>query len=195
VDTCVSIPSRPAYRFASTSTTEGALLLLPDGACRKDLRCRKVKFQQCAIENALSWYQFANERLEKDIPNGSLILVTGCDVASSWGIASFSEVSSNMEVELSFSPSHHGTYLWETNVSATVRTSPRYRRIPATRENSETLSIWNQPAVEGVRNLIMAPASHTVDASRGTFNDVRGNLTYNITNNIALGAVNDMCKY
>jgi hypothetical protein len=123
-----------------------------------------------------------------------LILVTGFDVTSSWGIASFSDVSSNMEVELSFSPSHHGMYSWETNVSATVRTSPGSEPIPALRENSGGLSIWNQPAVEGVRDLIMAPASRTVDASRGTFNEVRGNQTYHITNNITLGAVDDSCK-
>jgi hypothetical protein len=134
--------SRPAFRFNSTAATEGALLVLPEGASRKDLRSRKAQFRRCAIENALYWYQFANERLERDIPNGSLILVTGCDMASSWGIASFSDISSDVEVELSLYPSHRGTYMWETNVSATLRTSPGYESISAfNQEISGALSV------------------------------------------------------
>jgi hypothetical protein len=189
--------SRPAYRFASTATTEGALLILPEGASRQDVRSHKAQFRQCAIENALRWYIFANERLERDIPNGSLILVTGCDMTSSWGIASFSDVSSDMEVELSFSPSpsHRGTYLWETNVSATVRTSPGYEPISTlNQENGGRLSVWDQPAAEGVRDLVMTSASGIVDASHGTFNEVGGNQIYHITNNIALATVGDACK-
>ena len=187
--------SRPAYRFTSTATTEGALLVLPEGASRKDLRSQKAQFRKCAIDNALCWYQFANNRLQRDIPNGSLILVTGCDMASSWGIASFSDVSSDVEVELTFYPSHRGTYLWETNVSATLRTSPGYEPIsPLNQVDSGALSIWDQADTEGIRDLIMASASHSVDASHGTFNEVGGNQIYNITNNIALATVGERCK-
>jgi hypothetical protein len=116
-------------------------------------------------------------------------------MTSSWGIASFSEVSAEMEVELSFSPSHHGTYSWETNVSATVRTSPGHELISAlNRENSGVLSIGHQPVAEGVQDLIMALASRTVDASHRIFNEVGGNQIYNIMNNIALAAIGERCK-
>src|SRR5882762_8018505 len=142
----------PTYRFTSSAATEGAILLLPDGAYRTDLRGRKVNFRQYAIQNALRWYQFANQHLDREIPNGSLILVTGCDMASSWGIASFSDVSSDVEVELTFYPSHRGTYLWETNVSATLRTSPGYEPIsPLNQVDSGALSIWDQADTEGIR--------------------------------------------
>jgi hypothetical protein len=117
-------------------------------------------------------------------------------MASSWGIASFSDVSPDMEVELSFSPSHGGSYSWDTNiVSATVRTSPGCESISAlNRENSGARSIWDQSAARGVQDLIMASAARTVDASNGTFNEVGGNQIYNITNNIALATIGDRCK-
>lgn len=191
----IRMRSSPAYRFSSTATTEGAVLLLPDGASRKDLLNRKDSFQEYAMHNALRWYQFANQHLGRQIPNGSLILVTGCDMAFKWGIASFSDVSSDVEVELSFIPSYRGTYSWETNiVSATVRTSPGHESISAlNRVNSE--AVWHQPTAEGVRDLIMASPSGNIDASHGTFNEVRGNQTYNITNNIALATIGDRRKF
>jgi hypothetical protein len=152
---------------------------LPEGASRKDLRNRKPDFRQCAIENALRWYQFANQHLGREIPNGSLILVTGCDMAFSWGIASFSDVSSDKEVELSFRPSYGGTYSWETNiVSATVRTNSGH----------ESISALNRV------NSRMPTMASTVDASHGVFNEVGGNQIYNITNNIAQATIHDRCK-
>jgi len=101
-DVMVTGRSTAGYRFTCSSTTQGAVLLMPDGASRKDLRNRKPDFRQYAMQNALHWYQFANQHLGRETPNGSLILVTGCDMASSWGIASFSDVSEDVEVELSF---------------------------------------------------------------------------------------------
>ena len=101
----IRMHSSPAYHFTSTVATEGVVLLLPEGASCIDLWLFKALFRQYAIENALRWYQFANKYLGGDIPNGSLILVTGCDMAPSWGITLFSDVSPDMEVELRFSPS------------------------------------------------------------------------------------------
>ena len=181
--------SSPPFLFTSKAATEGALLIFPEGASRKDLRGRKAQFRQYALENALRWYQFANQYLDRDIPNGSLILVTGCDMANSWGIASFSDVPPNMGVELKFSLSYRGTYSWETNVSATVRTGPGHRISATNQVNGGMLSGWDQPAVEGVRDLIMG--SRNVDASRGTFNEVGGNQINNITNNFSLATTDD----
>lgn len=117
-------------------------------------------------------------------------------MASSWGIASFSDVSSDMEVELSFCPSYHGTYSWETNVSATVRTSPELQSISAlNRMNIGAPSIGAQPAVDSLRDQMMASVSHTnVDASRGTFNEVSGNQI-NITNIYPPASIRDECQY
>jgi len=195
LNTYIRVRSRPAYRFTSAAAAEGALLLLPEGASRKDLRFRKAQFRQYAIDNALRWYQFANQQLGGEILNGSLILVTGCDMASSWGIASFSDVSSDVTVELNFNPSHCGTYTWETNVSATVRTSPGYESMSALNwDNSGVLSITDQPAAGEIRDIVMASSPHRLDASHSTFNEVGGNQIYNITTNIALATIGDRCK-
>ena len=165
----------PSYHFTSstTRTTEGAVLLLPEGASRKDLWNYQRHFQQYAMQNALCWYQFANVYLGREIPNGSLILVTGCDMASSWGIASFPSLSSDMEIELHLRPSYRGTYAWKTNVgSATVRTSPGHQLISdLNRANSGAPSTSDQPTAEG-RDL---SSSWAVDARGGIITQVTGN--------------------
>ena len=170
---------------------------MPDGASRIDLRNRKARFQRYAIENALRWYEFANGHLEKEIPNGSLILVTGCDMTSAWGLASFSDVPENVEVELSFSPSSGDgrplsrTFSWETNVPVTVRTSLQYESISAL--NHRALSGQDQPAAEAVRGLhpLITSASQNVDARHGTVNTVGRNQIYNITNHITVSHISD----
>jgi hypothetical protein len=173
---------RSAYRFISTATTEGALLVLPEGASRRDLRSRKALFRRCAMENALCWYRFANKQLERDIPNGSLVLVTGCDMTSSWGIASFADISSDMDVELKLYPSQRGTYFWETNVPSATRTGAGYESISA------LTRMWDRAG------SMMASGSRSIDASHGTFNEINGNQTYNITNNISLTTIGGRCK-
>lgn len=175
---------------------------MPDGASRKDLRRRKAYFHQCAIQNALLWYQFANEHLDTETPNGSLILVTGCDMASSWGIASFSDVLEDVEVELNFTPSYRDnlscTYLWQTNVSASVRTNPGLESIPALHQTDSGLQSVsrNQPAPETIRDPPSLPASqdyHHVNASRSIFNDV-GGYQVNVTNHIMLPSAGNVCR-
>lgn len=147
------------------------------------------------MDNVLCGYQFANGELDGTIPNRSLILVTGCDMASSWGIAVFSDVSSDME--LNFKPCHQGTYSWETNVSVTIRTSPGYKLMSALNwDNSGALSVMDQPATRGVDDIAMASvsASCRLDASHSTFNEVGGNQIYNIMTNIALDTIGKRCK-
>ena len=43
---------------------KGTVLLMPDGASRKDLWGRKAHFRQYTIQNALRWYEFANLYLD-----------------------------------------------------------------------------------------------------------------------------------
>jgi hypothetical protein len=188
-DMYIRIPSRPAYRFTSTASTEGAALLLPEGASRLDILNRISDFKHYTMQNALLWYQFANEHLGREIPNGSLMLVTGCDMAFSWGIASFSDVSSDMEVELSFSPSRAGTYTWETStMCATVRSSPEQEsRSFVNRVSSQAPIILDQQPARELRELTMTLSSHTVDVNH--MSQVRGNQINNITNNIGLVAI------
>lgn len=112
------------------SSSQGAILLLPDGASRVDLRNLK-KFRSHAAKNALAWYEYVNGSLGREAANGSLYLVTGCDKATSWGVASFSHASKESGVSLKFTAaklvegSASYAYSWETYSPAAVRTGPK----------------------------------------------------------------------
>ncbi|KAJ7679997.1 hypothetical protein B0H14DRAFT_2192421, partial [Mycena olivaceomarginata] len=82
----------------STSSKETAVLLLPDGASRTDLR--RKKFRDYALKNAQRWYAFVNGDLERMVNNGDLYLVTGTDKSSSWSVAAFENHSEDCKVSL-----------------------------------------------------------------------------------------------
>ncbi|KAJ7277550.1 hypothetical protein C8J57DRAFT_1028278, partial [Mycena rebaudengoi] len=70
----------------STSSKEAAVLLLPDGASRSDLR-RLKKFRNYALRHAQRWYAFVNGELERMVESNALYLVTGVDKCSAWSVA------------------------------------------------------------------------------------------------------------
>jgi len=127
------LPLRGGGGFQFTSTTaEGAILCLPDGGCREDLRDRGSFLEQ-ALKHGLQWYEYTNITRKRLAPNGSLYLITGCDKAASWGIASFSDRSGGDELSLKFtaaqiaSGSTSYAYKWETSSPAIVRVGPTTR--------------------------------------------------------------------
>ncbi|KDQ33861.1 hypothetical protein PLEOSDRAFT_1073982 [Pleurotus ostreatus PC15] len=65
------------------SSTEGAVLHLPDGASRINIHAKQTHFQQQAAKHAEAWYRFAVTE-GFNISNGSLYLITGCDKTKSW---------------------------------------------------------------------------------------------------------------
>lgn len=80
------------YEF-SLSSSEGALLVLPEGAESYNLLKRKI-FRDAAIRNGVDWYNFAEEQLGRIITHDSLYLITACHKAHSWSVAAFHETSS-----------------------------------------------------------------------------------------------------
>ncbi|KAF8553282.1 hypothetical protein OG21DRAFT_1510417 [Imleria badia] len=76
-----------SYEFVPTST-EGAILILPQGATRHDL-LPKERFRMTAIEHAFDWYEIARKRHGESIGGCSLYLITGFYKARSWSLASF----------------------------------------------------------------------------------------------------------
>lgn len=186
--------SCPCFRF-TCSSSEGAILLLPDGACRRDLVKKRKDFSEHAICNALRWYRFANEEQGREIPNGSLILVTGCDMAVSWGIASLSGPCGSNGVELNFVPSHGIgmdtstiTYSWQTNCSAIVRAGPKHRisrpiMALSTRSVGQAQTLPGEERQDVPLSSISGTFSNSrfVDSSYSSFNDVgrdQINITY-----------------
>jgi hypothetical protein len=78
------------YEFKAFSD-EGAILVLPEGSTQKDLRSIQ-KFREYATNNAFSWYCHTHRSLKEDVPNGSLLLITGRVGSMSYGAASFTEI-------------------------------------------------------------------------------------------------------
>ena len=67
---------------------------MPQGAYHEDLRNIR-KFREYASIHAKSWYLYANGPFcGREIGNGELHLVTGCDKTTSWGIATYSHLQS-----------------------------------------------------------------------------------------------------
>ncbi|KAF7355806.1 Zn(2)-C6 fungal-type domain-containing protein [Mycena venus] len=69
-------------------------------------RCNKLRnvenMRTYAAEHADSWYRYINGERGRGLTNGDLYLVTGCEKARSWGMASYHAVCE--EFELTFKP-------------------------------------------------------------------------------------------
>ncbi|KAE9397957.1 hypothetical protein BT96DRAFT_822612 [Gymnopus androsaceus JB14] len=106
-DKCTCIPGVPeevgtGISFSS-SATKGAVLIVPEGGKRIDHQ-QYSKFYKYAAECARSWYTHVNGPLmARGVHNGALYLVTGCDKARAWGVASFIDAHPG-SVSLDFVP-------------------------------------------------------------------------------------------
>jgi len=107
---------------------------MPDGAFREDLRSTTL-FRDFAAENAESWYRFINGPSGWDLGNGELRLITGCDKATTWGLAVYQNMQSEGESLdrplLKFrNTSDAGvpgtTYCWENEGTAEVKAGPEF---------------------------------------------------------------------
>ncbi|KAJ7126174.1 heme peroxidase [Mycena epipterygia] len=113
----------------STSSKETAVLLLPDGASRSDLR-RKKRFRDYALKHAQQWYAFVNGSLERMIGSGDLYLVTGVDKSSSWSVAALENRAEDCNISLKLKASQVGSagagWAWEwERSSSSAHSGPR----------------------------------------------------------------------
>ncbi|KAJ7433969.1 hypothetical protein FB451DRAFT_1008840, partial [Mycena latifolia] len=83
----------------STNSKQTALLLLPDGATRWDLRPQQ-KFRDYALKHAQSWYTFINGDLGRMIRSGDLYLVAGVTKSTSWSVAAVENQSGDGNLSL-----------------------------------------------------------------------------------------------
>ncbi|KAF5361360.1 hypothetical protein D9757_011361 [Collybiopsis confluens] len=84
----------PGVSFSAT-TPKGALLILPEGGKRED-HLQPHIFASYAAECALSWYAYTDQR-GFGLPDDALYLITGCDKARAWGLASYHKDSSSLD--------------------------------------------------------------------------------------------------
>ncbi|KAJ7309190.1 hypothetical protein DFH08DRAFT_647633, partial [Mycena albidolilacea] len=92
-------PQSHAHSFMHSSTVggqfvfecagaNGAVLALPHGAHLQKLE-NLASMRRYAAKHAESWYKYVRETRGRELGNGSLFLITGCEKAQSWGMASF----------------------------------------------------------------------------------------------------------
>lgn len=124
----VSVNIDHEYSFQCL-TSEGAILTLPDGASRENLR-NLTSFQEYASRNAINWYVYANGTRGCQAKNGSIYLVTGCDKGKSWGVAAFSNVTGRDRFSLQFTAPQamigqpDRLYSWQGSSLAKTRAGP-----------------------------------------------------------------------
>ncbi|KAF8838555.1 hypothetical protein BDN67DRAFT_907095 [Paxillus ammoniavirescens] len=117
------------YEFSSSSE-EGAILVLPEGAGKTDL-ANNLIFRNEALKHAESWYHFAYFNLGRsDIRNDSLYLITGHHKTSSWSIAAFSDAGGDASLAANFTAGEvvngniGGAYSWQVTNSMHWRVGP-----------------------------------------------------------------------
>ncbi|KAJ3724081.1 hypothetical protein EV361DRAFT_224778 [Lentinula raphanica] len=92
-------------RAYSSTTSEGALLILPEGARRLDYLHSKPLLDY-ALDHAASWFTHASEALGR-ITENRLYVITGVHKARAWGMAAFRNANPQ-DVALEFVPKYSG---------------------------------------------------------------------------------------
>ena len=120
-------------RTFQCSDTDGALLVMPQGAYDEDLR-NISRFRDYASLHAESWYQYVNGPCSRAIGNAELHLITGCDKTTSWVIAAYSHAPSKRVIDdvtlLNFNVSNEArhspspTFIWDQQGAADVKACP-----------------------------------------------------------------------
>ncbi|KAJ7618629.1 hypothetical protein FB45DRAFT_169813 [Roridomyces roridus] len=113
----------------SASSKEAAVLLLPDGASRTDLRSLQT-FRDYALKHARRWYAFVNGTRGRMVESGDLYLVTGMDKSTSWSVAVVEDRSGTGRIQLKLKAAQIGSagtscaWEWEAT-SSCANSGPR----------------------------------------------------------------------
>ncbi|KIJ96269.1 hypothetical protein K443DRAFT_107530 [Laccaria amethystina LaAM-08-1] len=114
------------------SGSDGAVLTMPRGAYHEDLK-NISRFRDYALTHAESWYEYANGPCGREIGNGELRMVTGCDKTAAWGIATYSHLQSKgpegsvtlLSFEAVGNERHgHSTYAWDYKGTVEAKVGP-----------------------------------------------------------------------
>ncbi|KAK6980681.1 hypothetical protein R3P38DRAFT_466824 [Favolaschia claudopus] len=92
---------------------QGAVLALPDGSHLQKLENLEA-VREYAAANAEGWFKYINGPRGRRL-TGPIYLITGCEKASSWGMATFHSVNNSPDFQLSFRPIVAGKYRWTGN--------------------------------------------------------------------------------
>ena len=108
-------------------------MTMPFGATSENLG-NVARFRKYMSSNIVHWYKFVNGVLGREVKNGDIRLVIGCDKTIAWGIATFANESRQSSCRLSFDPlevplsnpisSDNCRYAWGYSGIADVRAGP-----------------------------------------------------------------------
>lgn len=136
------------------SSREGAIAHLPRGASHT--RTPPSLFRKYALRHARSWYEFVNDVLERDIPSGSLYLITAFDKCDSWMVGAFSEAGAGHEVSLqigAFGVGQAGvsrSYNWYNTNSPASRVGPTFPSVQS--DGQESALVRTSTRVQDSKN-------------------------------------------
>ncbi|KAF9553555.1 hypothetical protein CPC08DRAFT_713621 [Agrocybe pediades] len=118
---------------------EGSVVVMPEGAISQDLE-NVSKFRSYAASNLENWYRYVNVTRGREIKNGELRLVIGCDKTTSWAIAAVPRQNKVTTLHLrtardnqrySFRP-----YSWDSSGFGQARAGPTKYRNPKDADNT-----------------------------------------------------------
>ncbi|KAJ7306777.1 hypothetical protein DFH08DRAFT_793189 [Mycena albidolilacea] len=157
----------------SAVSKEAAMLLMPDGASRINLRFLDI-FRQQALKHAQSWYAFLKS-LGSMVENGELYLVTGLDSSSSWIVGAVETQSEDGNISLKLKAgqigSAGGSYAWKWETSGAF-TDSGPRRPPGEDPSAQNQTVFLRGfriALHSVAWTKISQAIPVVDSKRLTF--------------------------
>ncbi|KJA17905.1 hypothetical protein HYPSUDRAFT_975312 [Hypholoma sublateritium FD-334 SS-4] len=133
VDVALNPENSLKYTFSSLDPSlEGGILVLPNGASREDMT-HTERIYEYAKRNAPYWYQDVNGYGGIVHANGSLFLVTGCDKASDWALASFPYypgAKSCLNLQYNWQPDYMSPWIDHGTARTSYYAPPTSRPIP-----------------------------------------------------------------
>ncbi|KAF8908553.1 hypothetical protein CPB84DRAFT_163056 [Gymnopilus junonius] len=148
-----------------TDASEGALLTMPVGSQSEDVvNIRHVR--QFIAQHAEAWYMYALGVRGREAKNGDLRVVIGYDKTTAWGMATFSDATSQegpcllrfLSTEDSRSGTPYQTYFWEYSGTAQVRSGPdtsQVERLRGSDPSQEGISYQNQTLFVRTMNITL----------------------------------------
>jgi len=132
---------------------------MPDGALTQNL-LNLESVREYVAANASQWYKYAIRKRGRTIRNGDIRIVVGCDMASSWGIAT---LASGIEqtVRLEFRGSYYGAasraFSWECiGTSGHGRVGPQEAELRDLRQENDVIPLQNQCVFVRTMNLTLS---------------------------------------
>ncbi|KIJ98157.1 hypothetical protein K443DRAFT_680954 [Laccaria amethystina LaAM-08-1] len=154
---------------------EGSILVMPNGAYHEDL-LNIQDFKVIASQNAEEWYRFAIGTCGRDIKNGQLRLVTGCDKTNSWGIATHSDLQAPVTLSLPANSRQAPVeYAWDYEGRVEAKAGPKLE---------ESLdSAGNQEYPQNVQNQCTFLRSFILTLAEDVWKTMLSTLTQDLSDN------------